>query len=136
MTDLGHRRGLVRAANVVDFADLRSESPLESIARIAFRDCGLPKPDLQVWLGGGPKPIGRVDFFWREYVTIAEVDGAFKYEDGKRARDQLRRDARFRAAGYEIEHFDWHEITEQPEAVAARIRVAFGRGSRKQPLRS
>jgi Transcriptional regulator, AbiEi antitoxin/Protein of unknown function (DUF559) len=122
--------GIKRAAEVVEFADRRAESPLESIARVVFRDFGLPPPDLQVWLGWGEEPTGRVDFYWRKYKTIAEVDGAFKYQDGARARNQLRRDALFRADGFEIVHFDWHEITQTPQKVAAAIREAFRRGSR------
>ncbi len=73
-------RGARRAAKVIDFADARAESPLESIARVAFCDCGPPPPELQVWLGGTAEPIGRVGFYWRTYRTIAEVDGALKYD--------------------------------------------------------
>jgi hypothetical protein len=71
-------RGIRRATEVVEFADSRAESPLESIARVVFRDCGLPPPDLQVWLGGVVEPVGRVDFYWKRYRTVAEVDGDLK----------------------------------------------------------
>jgi predicted transcriptional regulator of viral defense system len=123
-------RGARQAAKVIDFADSRAESPLESIARVAFKDCGLPPPDLQVWLGGTAEPIGRVDFYWREYWTIAEVDGAAKYADPKRARAQLRRDSLLRDDGFEVVHFTWQQITQTPEQVAASIRNAFRRGVR------
>ena len=122
------RRGIQRAIAVVEFADRHAESPLESIARVAFRDCGLPPPQLQVWLGGTMEPVGRVDFYWRQYRTIAEVDGAVKYEDPARAKAQLRRDKFLREEGFEVVHFDWREITQTPEAVAAAIRAAFRRG--------
>jgi len=122
--------GLRRAAEVVAFADGRAESPLESIARIVFRDCGLPRPELQVWLGGTARPIARVDFYWERYLTVAEVDGAMKYEDPTRAKRQLRRDSRLRADGFEVVHFDWHEITQDPQQVARLIRQAFARGRR------
>jgi predicted transcriptional regulator of viral defense system len=52
--------GSRRAADVIEFADARAESPLESIARIAFNECGLPPPELQVWLGGTDEPVGSV----------------------------------------------------------------------------
>lgn len=126
-------RGARRAAEVIEFADGRAESPLESIARVAFRDCGLPPPELQVWLGGTTEPIGRVDFYWRKYRTIAEVDGALKYDglDGpSRARQQLRRDMLLREDGFEVVHFTWDQIYECPELVAASIRAAFLRGER------
>lgn len=122
------RSGIGQAEAVVDFADPLAESPLESIARVVFRDCGLPAPILQAWLGGTAEPVGRVDFYWRRYRTVAEVDGAIKYADPSRARAQLRRDALLRADGYEVVHFDWLDITENSAYVAASIRTAFRRG--------
>ena len=116
-------------------SDGRAESPLESIARVAFRDCGLPAPELQVWLGGTAEPIGRADFYWKQYRTIAEVDGAGKYADPERARAQLRRDSLFRDDGFEVVHFTWQQITQTPEQVAASIRKAFRRGARNAELR-
>ena len=73
--------------------------------------------------------IGRADFFWKQFNTIAEVDGALKYADPDRARQQLRRDADLRDAGFEVVHFTWQEITQAPEYVAASIRAAFARGA-------
>jgi hypothetical protein len=122
--------GARRAAAVIDFADGRAESPLESIARIAFNECGLPPPELQVWLGGTDEPVGRVDFYWRKYRTIAEVDGAIKYADPQRAQAQLRRDSLLRDDGFEVVHFTWQQITQTPEHVALSIRKAFRRGAR------
>jgi predicted transcriptional regulator of viral defense system len=128
-------RGARRAADVIEFADGRAESALESIARVAFADCGLPPPDLQVWLGGTVEPVGRVDFYWKQYRTIAEVDGAIKYADPQRARAQLRRDSLLRDDGFEVVHFTWQQITQTPEHVAASIRKAFRRGVRNGQLR-
>jgi putative AbiEi antitoxin of type IV toxin-antitoxin system len=99
--------GVERARRVVAFSDGRSESAFESIARVAFRDGGLPPPDLQVWVGGDSGPVGRADFLWRAHATIAEADGALKYADPDRARQQLRRDADLRAAGFEVVHIGW-----------------------------
>src|SRR5215472_95859 len=119
--------GVGRAAAAIEFADGLAESPLESIARIVFREGGLPPPALQVWLGGSIEPIGRVDFYWRKYRTVAEVDGAIKYADPMRAKAQLQRDARLRADGFEVVHFGWQEITENPAFVIATIKKSFRR---------
>jgi hypothetical protein len=120
--------GALRAAEVVEFADQLSESALESIGRVAFRDCELPPPELQAWVGG-EELIGRADFFWREFGTIAEADGALKYADSgqARARAQLRRDAKLREAGFEVVHFDWQQIYWNPARVAAAVHAAFDR---------
>lgn len=136
LAELPRSRGARRAAQVVEFSDGRSESALESIARVAFRDCGLPPPDLQVQLGDDDF-LARVDFYWWEFTTVVEVDGAMKYDDRNAAMRQLRRDAKLRHAGFEVEHFNWQEITQTPDKVAATIRVAFrrglGRGEARRP---
>lgn len=115
---------------MVEFASGQAESPLESLARVAFDDQGLPPPELQVSIVGDKGFIGRVDFYWKQYRTIAEVDGALKYADPDRARKQLWRDKALRQAGYEVVHFDWREITQHPDQVASSIREVFERGSR------
>jgi very-short-patch-repair endonuclease len=112
---------------VVEFADGGAESPLESLARIVFRDGGLPPPELQVEIRDA-EFIGRVDFLWRKFRTIAEVDGATKYDDRNLAMCQLRRDKRLREAGYEVVHFDWKEINGDPGYVVAAVRAAFEQG--------
>jgi very-short-patch-repair endonuclease/predicted transcriptional regulator of viral defense system len=122
-------RGALRAADVVEFADWRSESALESIARVVIRDCGLPRPELQVPIRCDGVTY-RVDFLWSHYRTIAEVDGAAKYDGKPLALYQLRRDAQLREAGYEVVHFDWEEITTDPLRVAESVRAAFGRAKR------
>src|SRR5579859_2492942 len=81
----GRWPGVMRARRVVEFSDGRAESPFESIARVAFRDGGLPPPELQVWVGGDGGPVGRADFLWRHHRTLAEADGALKYADPDRA---------------------------------------------------
>ncbi len=126
--------GTRRAGQVVEFADSRAESPLESLARIVFRDCGLPPPELQVVVTADGEFVGRVDFLWKQFRTIAEVDGAGKYDDPSLARRELRRDKRLREAGYEVVHFDWKEINGDPGYVAASVRTAFGRGRRGAAL--
>ena len=127
--------GVQRAAEVVAFADALSESPLESIARVAFRDCGLPPPELQALLAADGRIIARVDFYWKRFRTVAEADGELKYDNRFEATYQLRRDADLREAGYEVVHFGWSDVFFTPTQVAASIRAAFRRGSRLGPAR-
>ena len=120
--------GIRQAGLVVEFSDGRSESALESISRVAFRDHAIPAPELQVEVGGDNAVVGRADFLWRRYGTVGEADGATKYADTGRAISQLRRDAALRAAGFEVAHFTWTEIIKTPGQVAASLRQAFRRG--------
>ena len=122
--------GLQRAREVTAFSDARSESVLESLSRAVFHQSGLPPPDLQVWVGDDGEVIGRADFLWRRYNTIGEADGAMKYQTPARARTQLERDARLRAAGYEVVHFTWAQITRAPAQVIDEIQLAFRRSAR------
>ncbi|MBO0835276.1 MAG: DUF559 domain-containing protein [Actinobacteria bacterium] len=117
------RRGGDRATRVVDFANPLAESPLESLARVVFDEGGLPPPELQVTITSADKQfIGRVDFLWRKYNVIAEVDGAIKYEeDPRRARGELWRDKLLRRAGYDVLHFNWHEVTAESDEVTAAV---------------
>lgn len=124
--------GIQRARRVVRFADERAESALESISRAVFHEHGLPPPELQVWVGDEDEIIGRVDFLWRQYRTIAEADGAIKYTQPARALAQLNRDARLRAGGFAVVHFTWPEITRVPAQVVAAIRTAFRQGGGTQ----
>lgn len=118
--------GAVGARKAVEFSDQRSESALESAARVCFAQFGLPAPELQVnVLDDEFRFIGRVDFIWEKYKTIAETDGMGKYENPGKAREQIRRDIRLRAAGYKVVHFTWAELFNDPAAVIARIRKAF-----------
>jgi hypothetical protein len=119
--------GLQRARQVAAFADAGAESVLESIGRAVFHQFGLPPPDLQVWVGDDDGVIGRADFLWCQHGTIAEADGVFKYSSPSRALAQLDRDARLRAAGYEVVHFTWPEITRAPAQVVGSVRTAFER---------
>jgi hypothetical protein len=121
--------GIQQAKEVVEFADGLAESVLESIARVVFRDCGLPPPQLQVEVSRDGVTY-RVDFMWKQFRTVAEVDGRLKYDDRSRFAYERRRDIWLRNAGYEVVHFTWQEITTQHQYVAATLRAAFRRGSR------
>ncbi len=120
--------GARRAQQVIEFSDPRSESVLESIARVTFHEHGLPAPRLQAWVGGDEGVVGRADFFWPEHGTIGEADGAMKYTSPQRAIRQLERDAWLREAGFEVVHFTWHQIVSVPWQVVAALQAAFQRG--------
>jgi hypothetical protein len=124
--------GATKAAEVIEFADGLAESVLESLARVLFRDLGLPAPELQVEIRDADGQfIGRVDFLWRQFRTIAEVDGALKYDDRSRAQAQLRRDKLLRMADYEVEHFTWRDVVHGQGEVGRSMRSAFRLGSQR-----
>ena len=129
--------GLARARRAVDFASPLAESALESCARVAFDEHGLPAPALQVHiLGADGGLIARVDFYWARYRTIAEADGLLKYQGGEDAIAELKRDRLLREAGYEVVHFTWKELFGDPGRVVDRVRAGFDRAPRLGARRS
>jgi len=52
---------------------------LESLGRAVFHQAGLPPPDLQVWVGDDGEVIGRADFLWRRYRTMAKPTGRWGF---------------------------------------------------------
>jgi predicted transcriptional regulator of viral defense system len=119
--------GAKQARRVIDFADERAESPLESAARVVFAEAGLEPPELQATIHG-PNFAFRVDFLWRGQQgqkVIAEADGLVKYNDRKDLLKERERDHLLREAGYTVVHFTWQELFQTPEVVIARIRTAL-----------
>ena len=116
--------GVKQARRVVEFADERAESPLESVARVIFDQSGLDSPELQATVLT-PSDAFRVDFHWRAHKVIAEADGLSKYGDRGAAIQQLERDRRLRDAGFRVVHFTWKELFGTPELVLGRIRAAI-----------
>ncbi len=130
LADCARWPGLTRAREVVEFSDGLSESALESVSRVVFREQRIPPPELQEWVGGDDDGVvGRADFLWRRFATIGEADGALKYANPERAIAQLRRDAQLRAAGFQVVHFTWDEIMRTPGRVAESLREAFRLGA-------
>jgi very-short-patch-repair endonuclease len=129
LKDCAQWKGIVQARQVLGFADGRAESVLESVARVRFAQYRIPTPALQVNISGAQGFIGRADFCWDEYRTIAETDGALKYEERgrERARAQLARDEKFHDAGWGTFHFTWREIYHEPAPTTDRLRRVFTR---------
>jgi predicted transcriptional regulator of viral defense system len=118
--------GADRARRATDFGSADAESVLESCARVVFAEAGLPAPVLQAAIAtANAEFIARVDFCWPAYQVIAEADGMAKYNEPRRAREQIVRDTRLRDAGYKVVHFTWNELFRIPKRVIGRVRAAF-----------
>jgi hypothetical protein len=126
--------GVRKARRVIDFADARAATPLESVSRVAFAEHGLPEPRLQVTLVwdefGNPKYI--VDFYWEEFGVVGEADGLFKYDDPLALRAEKLRQEDLEARGYIVVRWTWEDIWRRPEWVAMRLRNAMAEGARRR----
>jgi hypothetical protein len=124
--------GIRSAIDVVDFADSRAESALESLGRVLCRDHRLPRPDLQVPIADEHGIFAYGDLGWPRLWTIAECDGLSKYADPRVLRREKLRQERIEQAGWEVVRMTWHQVTRQPEATAARIRDAISRSQQRR----
>lgn len=135
--------GIQTARRAIAFGDPRSESALESIARVLFAEAGLPAPVLQARFWDGQRwTAERVDFWWPQFRTVVEADGLAKFEAPtvKQRRRILRkafeRDQRLADLDLELFHFGWEDAVLKPDQLAGRLRAAFTRGNRRtgEPL--
>jgi hypothetical protein len=104
----------------------RAESGLELRFLDALEAEGVPLPECQVWLGNENDLIGRVDFYWRPFVAVGEVDSARFHDGPMDTKADEERDARLKAAGFKVERFPESEIWDRPEKAAARARAFLG----------
>ncbi len=127
--------GRVRALEVIDFAEPLSESALESVSRVMFREHDLPIPRSQVVLGDDSGTIGRVDFLWKEAGVVGEADGRIKYAEDEEFLllwAEKQRQERLEEAGFIVVRWTWTQVFNEPERTVRRIRAALGRGARRQ----
>jgi very-short-patch-repair endonuclease len=98
--------GVRQAREVLALATRESDSPLESLTRLALHDDGFPAPQLQVLI---PGTSYRVDMLWPQQRLILEIDGLEKYTEAELRREK-RRELRLRALGYRVERVGWVEV--------------------------
>jgi hypothetical protein len=101
--------GIRSAIDVMDFADSRAESALESLGRVLCRDHRLPRPDLQVPIADEHGVFAYGDLGWPRLWTIAECDGLSKYADPRVLRREKLRQERIERAGWEVVRMTWHQ---------------------------
>jgi hypothetical protein len=104
-----HRPGIAAAAQAVNLADGRAESPLETTGRLRLVASGLPLPELQVDLHDEYGFVGRIDAWYEEAALALEFDGWVKYADPRNGRtpaqvawDEKRREDRIRGADVRV----------------------------------
>jgi len=100
------RRGIRQARELIPLLDPRSESPRESVLRLAMLDFGLPVPTPQLEvLDPRGRFVARLDFGWEEERVGIEYDGAVHRESDVHSRD-LRRHNELRSEGWLVFQLD------------------------------
>jgi hypothetical protein len=117
--------GIAAARGVLELANPKSESPLESLTKLLVLDAGLPMPELQ-WPVSGGDWYYRLDLCWPEQRLVLEADGLLKYASADVLRDEKRRQVRLSRAGFHVERVMWADVVHRPRATAARIASLLG----------
>jgi very-short-patch-repair endonuclease len=100
--------------------DREAEERLLTIVRAA----GLPAPECNVWIG----PY-RVDFYWRGYRLVVEVDSHAWHSSPQKFESDRRRDQQLQAQGIAVMRVTWFQITRRPFEVVAALAQALGRAA-------
>jgi very-short-patch-repair endonuclease len=89
-----------------------------------IRAAGLPPPEHNIRVG----PY-ELDVVWRDAMLAVEIDG-FAYHSSRQAFERDRhRDATLAAAGWTVIRVTWRQLTNEPEAVIARLAAALARAA-------
>jgi hypothetical protein len=131
-----HRRpGMANARRVAAFIDGRSESPGESLSRVALHAAGIAKPELQLEVfDDDGLLLGRSDFGWPEHRTLGEFDGRVKYgrllKPGQSSEEvvyrEKRREDALRDHGWQVVRWVSADL-KTPREIANRVNRAFAR---------
>jgi hypothetical protein len=115
------RRGIVAVRDLIPIADPRAESPMESEARLAMIDGGLPMPELQYEVIDGNGELRRLDFAWPDHRVAVEYDGL----DWHSGPDAMKRDRRRQAAladvGWMVSAIVFEDVRYRAPEFVARI---------------
>ncbi len=120
------RRGVrrVRAAleGVKDEPVGERKSRLEERFAPFLRTHRLPVPRFNDWISAGGKRF-QVDCHWPELRQIVELDGWQGHKSRSAFREDRARDRILHVHGYSVIHLTWNQLDDEPEAIAADLRV-------------
>ena len=121
VTEQKGRRGIVAVREMLPLADPRAESPMESEARLVFRDGGLPTPELQYEIVDRCGQLWRVDFAWPEAKVAAEYDSMEWHASPRHWKRDRIRAARLGDCGWSLVTFVVDDVRRHPAELVTRV---------------
>jgi very-short-patch-repair endonuclease len=121
-------RGSSQLPRVVELADRRAGSPMETRIRLALYFGGLPRPTLQ-------HPVGpyELDLSYPAVRIAIEYNGRDHLDPDRALRD-LRREAYLTSAGWIVLRFEAYLVLRRPDVVAGRVRARLATAARAAGL--
>jgi hypothetical protein len=116
-------KGMARLRRVIDLAEPKSESPMETRLRLLLVLAGLPPPEVQVSIHDDQgRFLGRPDRLYRLQGLAIEYDGG-NHRD--RLVDDNRRQNSLIGAGLRLLRFTAADVYGNPDLVAMQVRHAL-----------
>lgn len=119
--------GSPRARAVLAECDGRSQSAIESVARVALRRAGFRVVPAHRIAG-----VGFVDLLVEGRVVV-ELDGLAYHGDRRAFREDRRRDRELAAQGFTVLRFTWEDVVHDPGCVVSAVRACFAAAGVRQP---
>jgi len=114
--------GSVHAKQVLRFADGRSGSAIETLARVRLVLAGL-RVECQVYIEG----VGRVGFLVEGWLVV-EIDGFAFHAERAQYREDRRRGNRLTALGYRVLRFTYEDVRSRPDHLVDTVRRVIVQG--------
>lgn len=121
------RRGIVQVRELIPLAAAQAESPMESEARLAIIDAGLPSPVLQYEIVDLNFRLWRVDFAWPKHKVAAEYDGFDWHSDADRFRRDRQKRAALQEVGWALVSMVADDVRRCAPDLVRRIEIELGR---------
>jgi very-short-patch-repair endonuclease len=122
-------KGIARLRRVVDLADPKAESAMETRLRMVIVLARLPRPEVQVPIHDDKERfLGRPDLLYRNQRLAIEYDGV-NHRD--RLADDNRRQNGLVGAGFRLLRFTASDVYGTPDLVAMQVRHGLGLLGRK-----
>jgi very-short-patch-repair endonuclease len=122
VTEHPRAKGIARLRRVVDLAEPKAESAMETRLRMLIVLAGLPRPEVQVPIRDDDgRFLGRPDLLYRRQRLAIEYDGG-NHRD--RLVDDNRRQNGLVGAGFRLLRFTASDVYGTPNAVVTQVRHA------------
>ncbi len=115
------RRGIVNVRELIEHADGRAESAMESETRLVFIDGGLPLPELQYEIVDNHGKLWRVDFAWPAAKVAAEYDSAEWHANPDAFKHDRMKVARLQECGWTSIPVVVDDVRRHPTDLVARV---------------
>ncbi|MBO9705910.1 MAG: hypothetical protein J7474_10430 [Arthrobacter sp.] len=119
------KRGLRKAKLALQLVRVGSDSPQETLLRLAIGRAGLPEPELNVPVDDGRsgRPV-RPDLSYRQYRIAVEYEGDGHGEESQIVRD-IARSERYRELGWVEVRISKRHMQNDAKSAVAKIRTAL-----------